>query len=170
MTRSYGAQLTLLITIQSGIATCAAGVNAAQAMPTGLYLLCMEDNESAAPGGTIFSTFPAEDDRFLTVRWPNSHRSINYEFAEAARRLASTFKGDPTDDTLLHPLLYLYRHATEMAMKAVITDAAALRRSLGERGDDVWASGFHNARGCFPARQCSSICSKVFPLVSGTSR
>lgn len=30
--------------------------------------------------------------------------------------------------------------------------------------------GIHNARGAFPDRQCSSICSSVFPLVSGTSR
>jgi len=26
------------------------------------------------------------------------------------------------------------------------------------------------SRGCLPARQCASICSRLFPLVSGTSR
>ena len=35
------------------------------------------------------------------------------------------------------------------------------------RGD--WPC-FQSARGCFPARQCASICSRVLPLVSGTRK
>ena len=43
------------------------------------------------------------------------------------------------------------------------------RRAAIDR-QDAWVGWFHNARGCFPARQCSSICSRVLPLVSGTRR
>jgi len=36
----------------------------------------------------------------------------------------------------------------------------------------VWSATtcLHKARGLLPVRQCDSICSRVFPLVSGTSR
>jgi len=90
-----------------------------------------------APAPSIFSAFPAENDEHLIMRWGKHFRSIPYEFSAAARRLASTLTGDPTDDALLHPLLYLYRHAIEMAMKQSILDAAELRRFRGESDPDL---------------------------------
>lgn len=86
---------------------------------------------------SIFNLYATEDEGSLIVRWPGDQRSIPDEFAEAADRLAGTFRGEPQDDLLLHPFLYLYRHAIETAMKELILDVAALRRLRGEEGPEV---------------------------------
>lgn len=50
-----------------------------------------------------------------------------------------------------------------------LLDAVGVRISMdGLRVADVQPA--YNSRGALPDRQCASICSRVFPLVSGTRR
>lgn len=86
---------------------------------------------------SIFEVFPADKHDTLIMKWPDHQRNIPHEFAWAAQRLTSTFRGVPEDDALLHPFLYLYRHAIETAIKELINEVAAFRRLKGERGEDV---------------------------------
>ncbi|MFC4628014.1 hypothetical protein ACFO6V_07210 [Promicromonospora alba] len=96
-----------------------------------------EDRAEDQDRTSIFEVFPAETQSTLIMKWPDHQRNIGYEFARAAERLASTFQGQPADDLLLHPFLYLYRHAIETAIKDLIHDVAAFRRLKGEHGKDV---------------------------------
>ena len=81
----------------------------------------------------IFAAYPATDERRLIQRWGHRNDSrLSYEFAESAKRLAATHVGQPVDDMILLPLLYLYRHAIELTLKESIHRAAWLRRRSGE--------------------------------------
>lgn len=53
-------------------------------------------------------------------------------FRQAADRLADSFTGQPFDDTILIPWLYLHRHATELELKNAIVFATRLRRADGD--------------------------------------
>src|SRR5690606_36031592 len=101
------------------------------------FVVMSDEPTESAPRPSIFELYPAETQGTLIVRWPGDQRSVPDEFAEAANRLAVTFRGDPVDDLLLHPFLYLYRHAIETAMKELILDVAAYRRLRGDSGSDV---------------------------------
>jgi hypothetical protein len=72
----------------------------------------------------------------LIVRYPYQNDS-DYAFAyhEAAKRLASTFRGAPIDDTILLPFLMLYRHAFELRLKHLIRYLAETRRRYQEPGN-----------------------------------
>lgn len=81
----------------------------------------------------IFSKFPGASSNHLIQRWgPRSDSRLSYEFAASARRLAGTHVGQPVDDELLLPMMYLYRHAIELALKEAIQLAAYIRRSGGD--------------------------------------
>lgn len=77
----------------------------------------------------LLEGFPSTSYGDLIVRYPYQ-RTSDYAFAyhEAAKRLASTFRGRPEDDTMLLPFLLLYRHAYELQLKQLITYLAAVRR------------------------------------------
>lgn len=63
---------------------------------------------------------------------PRDDRRIAREFAAAGHRLAASHPGEPSDDEILLPMLYLYRHAIELALKEAILEATHLRRIRGE--------------------------------------
>lgn len=86
----------------------------------------------------IFTEFPATDRSGLIVRYPgDGHGRLPHAFANAAERLARTFRGDPADDAMLMPFLYLYRHAIELELKHAIRYATALRRADGETSPEL---------------------------------
>ena len=58
---------------------------------------------------------------------------LHHHFADAAKRLASTFSKDPSHEILM-PWLYLNRHAIELALKYVIVEATQLRLARGHHG------------------------------------
>ncbi|WP_208739464.1 hypothetical protein [Arthrobacter agilis] len=82
----------------------------------------------------LFQVFPSEDPHNLIVRYPfEDDAAIEYGFAEAAKRLAASFSGQPRDDTILMPFLFLWRHAIELTLKDQIRTAAYFRRANGEQ-------------------------------------
>lgn len=88
------------------------------------------------PGPTtprLFARHPATTDRDLIPRWGqrNDYR-LGEEYANSAKRLAESHKGEPEDDVVLLPMLLLYRHAIELTLKAAIRYACSLRRNNGE--------------------------------------
>lgn len=84
-------------------------------------------------GTNLFDSFPANQRKHLIVR---KGRAGLYDyslgFREAADRLASTFTGQPFDDTIFMPWLYMHRHATELVLKDAIVVATRLRRRGGD--------------------------------------
>jgi len=77
--------------------------------------------------------FPAKAESSLIMRHGrHSDDFLEEHLAEAAQRLAATFHGQPVDDLILIPWLYLYRHAMELTMKRSILYAVGLRRNNGE--------------------------------------
>ncbi|WP_157973751.1 hypothetical protein [Desertihabitans aurantiacus] len=84
------------------------------------------------PRRDIFTEFPAGDRAGLIVRFPDRTDSLGYSFADAAERLATTFRAQAPDDAMLLPFLYLYRHAIELDLKSAIRVATRLRRNNGE--------------------------------------
>lgn len=86
----------------------------------------------------IFTEFPAINHAGLIVRYPSGgHGRLSHAFANAAERLALTFRGDPADDAMLMPFLYLYRHAIELELKHAIQYAAMIRRADGEESPEL---------------------------------
>jgi hypothetical protein len=66
----------------------------------------------------FFTEFPATDYDSLIVRYSGDQDGrFGSCFAEAADRLAASYRGGAPDDALLLPLLYLYRHAIELDLK-----------------------------------------------------
>lgn len=62
------------------------------------------------------------------MRYPYQDDSdVEFGYAEAARRLAASFRGQPIDDAILMPFMYLWRHAVELSLKQQIKYAATLR-------------------------------------------
>lgn len=81
----------------------------------------------------ILTEFPATDYAGLIVRYPEAGNGrLAHCFADAAERLAATFRGGAADDSLLMPVLDLYRHAIELDLKHAIRYAAHLRSNNGE--------------------------------------
>jgi hypothetical protein len=94
--------------------------------------------EPAEVSPALFTLFPATKHHGLIVRYPFEDDSrLSVQFARAAERLATTYVGDPRDDEILLPWLYLYRHAIELTLKSSIRVAAQLRRNNGEDADDL---------------------------------
>lgn len=90
------------------------------------------------PRRDIFTEFPATDHAGLIVRYAGKGAErLAHSFADAAERLASTFRGQAPDDAVLMPFLYLYRHAIELDLKHAIRFAARLRRINGEREESL---------------------------------
>ncbi|MGB7961476.1 MAG: hypothetical protein WCF12_00755 [Propionicimonas sp.] len=85
------------------------------------------------PRRDVFTAFPASDYGNLIVRYPDANDGrLAASYAEAANRLAGTFRGQAPDDALLLPFLFLYRHAIELELKYAIRYAVRLRRNEGE--------------------------------------
>lgn len=86
-------------------------------------------NPSNPPKPTaVMSNAPATTYNNLIVRY--AHKSASdfaFFYAESAKRLAETFKGQPEDDTILLPFLYLYRQAVELRLKSHISSFATTR-------------------------------------------
>lgn len=81
----------------------------------------------------VFTQFPATGPDSLIVRYAFAGDDrLAYSFAATADRLVSTFTGSPSDDAMLLPYLYLYRHAMELELKQAIKYAARLRRARGD--------------------------------------
>jgi len=69
----------------------------------------------------------------LIVRYPyQTDRDYAFIYHEAANRLASTYTGEPIDDTILIPFLMLYRQAFELKLKNFIRYLAGIRRRYYE--------------------------------------
>lgn len=87
------------------------------------------DDEEAEEPIRLLHDVPSISYGDLIVRYPYQ-RDDDYAFAyhEAAKRLASTFRGEPIDDTILLPFLLLYRHAYELRLKHLIKFLARMRR------------------------------------------
>lgn len=95
----------------------------------------------------VMSNAPATTYSNLVVRY--AHKSADdfaFFYAESAKRLAETFKGQPEDDTILLPFLYLYRQAVELRLKSHISSFAVTRMTyvdgvtpeLKNRTDPEW--------------------------------
>lgn len=96
-----------------------------------------DDAESGVEQGVrLLRRFPSTVYGNLIVRYP-CQRTSDYAFAyhEAAKRLASTFRGEPIDDTMILPFLLLYRHAYELRLKHLIKYLAGVRRRYREPGN-----------------------------------
>lgn len=90
-------------------------------------------NHGKPTDGRLFRLYPGTQYDGLIARYPvDSDLRLEYCFADAAERLASTYRGQASDDAILYPWLYLYRHAIELALKESIRLAARLRRNNGE--------------------------------------
>jgi hypothetical protein len=90
-------------------------------------------DERPQPRRDVFTQFPAAGADNLIVRYPFAGDGrLAYSFATTADRLVSTFTGSPSDDAMLLPYLYLYRHAMELELKQAIRYAARLRRAKGD--------------------------------------
>lgn len=59
-------------------------------------------------------------------------RFVAVGYADAASRLEMSFQGEPWDDVMLLPFLFLWRQAIELQLKTNIRDLAKLRRRQGE--------------------------------------
>jgi len=81
----------------------------------------------------LFKVFPGNDPRSLIVRYPFQDDSdVEVGFAEAAKRLAQSFSGEPIDDVILMPFLFLWRHAIELSLKDQIKTAITFRKLNGD--------------------------------------
>lgn len=93
----------------------------------------MSADSNEGPRRDVFTQFPATGPDSLIVRYAfTGDDRLAYSFAATADRLVSTFTGSPSDDAMLLPYLYLYRHAMELELKQAIRYAARLRRAKGD--------------------------------------
>lgn len=82
----------------------------------------------------LFKVFAGKDRQGLIVRYPyQDDADVAFGYVEAAKRLAASFQGQPLDDTILMPFMYLWRHAVELSLKHQIKLAAKLRQANGEQ-------------------------------------
>ena len=71
--------------------------------------------------GGVFRKFQATSTDSLIVRQSyGGTPGLAFCYSEAADRLADTYTGQPIDDTILLPYLFLYRHAIELRLKDLI--------------------------------------------------
>lgn len=81
----------------------------------------------------LLSSAPAAAYRTQIVRYPYEDSGrVSYSFQYAADALATTFKGNPEDDSLLLPYLTLYRQAFELRLKHLIATLASYRQTYVE--------------------------------------
>lgn len=100
-------------------------------------MVCMTD-ETGSTTPRLFARHPATNDRDLIQRWgQRDDYRLGEEYANSAKRLAESHKGEPEDDVVLLPMLLLYRHAIELTLKAAIRYACSLRRNNGEELDTL---------------------------------
>lgn len=85
---------------------------------------------------SLLGQLEASREEDLIVRWRDreSDGTLADGYAEAARRLAATFRAQPTDDKILLPFLFLYRHAFELDLKHAIREAVQVRRIARHAG------------------------------------
>ncbi|MET8778796.1 hypothetical protein ABZV58_27635 [Nocardia sp. NPDC004654] len=90
----------------------------------------------------LFASYPPKQYRRLVMRHGQRGRLYDFafQFSETANRLADTFTGEPHDDTMLIPWMYLHRHAAELVMKDAILRAAQLRRRGGDTDPSLTSS------------------------------
>jgi hypothetical protein len=102
----------------------------------------------------LFKVFASNDHQSLVVRYPYQKDSdVEFGYVEAAKRLAASFQGQPIDDTILMPFMYLWRHAVELSLKQQIKLAARLRRANGDQDESLdperlrgWLNRTHSMR------------------------
>lgn len=76
----------------------------------------------------LLSSVPNRAYERLVVSYPYRRTTdYAYFYEESAKRLAGTFTGQPEDDTILMPFLFLYRQAFELRLKHLISYFAAVR-------------------------------------------
>lgn len=77
----------------------------------------------------LLSSSPAMAYRSQIVRYPYEDSGrVALSYRQAADRLASTFEGNPEDDSLLLPYLSLTRQAFELELKHLIATLASYRQ------------------------------------------
>lgn len=86
------------------------------------------------PNETLFTAHPSDDLANLIQYNPHfmSERLVAVGYADAADRLEASYRGQPWDDVMLLPFLFVWRQAIELQLKANVRDLAALRRQQGE--------------------------------------
>lgn len=100
-----------------------------------------EEEQRAEPGVRLLRRFPSTTYGDLIVRYPYQRTGdYAYSFQESAKRLASTFQGNPEDDAIILPFLLLYRHAYELRLKHLIKYLAGVRRRHREPSNPNLAS------------------------------
>lgn len=98
------------------------------------------DNRTSAPSAELFAVNEATSLSHLIVFDPDmSETMLAVGYDDAAQRLAASYKGEPWDDVILLPLLFLWRQAIELSMKAAIRDLCRLRRINGDSDDKLIA-------------------------------
>lgn len=76
----------------------------------------------------LLTSVPNKDYSRLIVRYPyQTDSQYAHAYHAAAKRLATTFGGEPIDDLLLLPFLTLYRQAFELQLKNTIRSLVGLR-------------------------------------------
>lgn len=92
-----------------------------------------ESNEDGPPQANLFSANEATSLAHLIVFDPEMSESmLAVGYDDAAQRLAESYRGEPWDDVILMPLMFLWRQAIELSLKATIRDLCHLRRIGGD--------------------------------------
>lgn len=83
----------------------------------------------------FFARFPSLIYRTRVVAYPfyeQAQYAIDFEWAASA--LAGTMAGNPEDDRLLMPVLFLYRHAFELRLKIMLDKLDVMPEERGGQG------------------------------------
>lgn len=97
--------------------------------PYASYRVYMTDHR---PCPRLLARFPRQSYQRLMVWYPaNSPIELAIRYEEAADRLRASFRGEPSDDQLFWPWLYLQRHIAELTLKEAILHAGRIRREAG---------------------------------------
>lgn len=76
-----------------------------------------------------FKDAPAKEQADLIMHYPARTKiELAENYREAATRLGSTFTASASDDPILQPFLFLYRHAFELYLKGAVQELAFLRK------------------------------------------
>ncbi|AZS44402.1 hypothetical protein BWL13_01990 [Microbacterium oleivorans] len=94
------------------------------------------------PSLTLFTAHPSGGQSTLIQynQHMMSERLVAVGYADAARRLSSSYRGEPWDDVMLLPFLFVWRQAIELQLKINIRDLATLRRKAGETDERLKAT------------------------------
>ena len=90
---------------------------------------------------SLFANHPSTDYSKLIVRYPYQ-RDVHFAIAyhEGARRLAGTYSGEPIGDTILMPVMFLYRQAFELQLKVTLRSLAKWQRTFVDSSDATLTS------------------------------